>query len=401
MPFMLHRILRSLFYSLALFAVIISFAACSGSNENIGGVKVIPIGETLEGTHKFAKMSDYFADIDYIPFQTDSICMLGNVYKFGFPGDNIVIADAVSRRCMLFGKDGSFRGFVGDLGNANGEYSIFMDLSVNPFNGEIGVYDFRKVVVYDRNGNFVRNVVCGDMASERGFFLASVELFDKYYVMNGCDYYNDDAYSIFIDENVNIVHIDGQIAEPDNLSNERPPVRLGGRDAAKAYIFDNELYILSKRADTIFSYNNSLQKTPRYILDYGKFVGEKRVAINGVRTYESDNILLFGLFTFSNRFAFMHEYKLTMCYMVYNKRSGKTEIIPYDVSARKYGFENDIDGSGMSFLPMAVEGNAMYQVVDSYYFIECAERSNSAKMKAVAATLTDESNPVLVKAILK
>lgn len=87
--------------------------------------------------------------------------------------------------------------------------------------------------------------------------------------------------------------------------------------------------------------------------------------------------------------------------MVYNKRSGKTEIIPYDVSAGKYGFENDIDGSGMSFLPMAVEGNAMYQVVDSYYFIECAERSNSAKMKAVAATLTDESNPVLVKAILK
>ena len=43
----------------------------------------------------------------------------------------------------------------------------------------------------------------------------------------------------------------------------------------------------------------------------------------------------------------------------------------------------------------------MYQLVDAYRFIESAERSTSDKMKEVAATLTEDSNPILVKAILK
>ena len=60
-----------------------------------------------------------------------------------------------------------------------------------------------------------------------------------------------------------------------------------------------------------------------------------------------------------------------------------------------------MDGSGMSFLPKAAKGNAMYQLVDAYRFIESAERSTSDKMKEVAATLTEDSTPILVKAILK
>jgi hypothetical protein len=43
----------------------------------------------------------------------------------------------------------------------------------------------------------------------------------------------------------------------------------------------------------------------------------------------------------------------------------------------------------------------MYQVVNALKFIEYAQKSSSSRMKEVAATLTEESNPVLVVATLK
>ena len=64
------------------------------------------------------------------------------------------------------------------------------------------------------------------------------------------------------------------------------------------------------------------------------------------------------------------------------------------------GFTNDLDG-GMPFYPIYIKDGKMYQMLDAIDFIEYAEVSNSAKMKEVAATLTEESNPVLVVVTLK
>ena len=64
------------------------------------------------------------------------------------------------------------------------------------------------------------------------------------------------------------------------------------------------------------------------------------------------------------------------------------------------GFTNDIDG-GMLFYPKYINEGKMYQLVDAIDFIEYAQKSNSQKMKEVAATLTEESNPVMVVATLK
>jgi len=55
----------------------------------------------------------------------------------------------------------------------------------------------------------------------------------------------------------------------------------------------------------------------------------------------------------------------------------------------------------MPFYPIYIKDGKMYQMLDAIDFIEYAEVSNSAKMKEVAATLTEESNPVLVVVTLK
>ena len=74
------------------------------------------------------------------------------------------------------------------------------------------------------------------------------------------------------------------------------------------------------------------------------------------------------------------------------------EVDPVTKSA---GFINDLDKGGISFYPIAVKDGKMYQLIDAIKFMEFAEQSSSAKMKEVAATLNEDSNPVLVIVKLK
>jgi hypothetical protein len=64
------------------------------------------------------------------------------------------------------------------------------------------------------------------------------------------------------------------------------------------------------------------------------------------------------------------------------------------------GFLNDLDG-GMPFLPSYIKDGKMYQLVDASVFIEMAGICSSARMKEVAAKLTEESNPVVVVVTMK
>ena len=84
--------------------------------------------------------------------------------------------------------------------------------------------------------------------------------------------------------------------------------------------------------------------------------------------------------------------------MEYNTR--KTKLIKYSEDLGQGAFTNDIDG-GMPFWPTKHIGNKLYQFVDAVTFIEMSEKYNSPRMKEIAATLTEDSNPVMIEATLK
>ncbi len=389
---------KGLLFFFSLLVGGLHFVACSGNND--GGVAVIGIGKALDGGCGFANMSDCFSEIEYIPLQTDSSSMLGNIAYFDIYKDKFVVADREQKRCMLFDNEGAFIKYIGDIGNGKGEYGNMLNISVNDINAEIGVNDFEKLVVYDGDGNYRKSVDYTKLLAGRNLFVTQVEMYGDYLIFNGSNYSSGRPYSIFAGKNLDIVYIDSL----KSFSDEVERVQLTGlpkRYQTYSYFYNNEIYNVNPKSDTICSYNESLEKSARYILDYGKFRGSKEVAINGRMVFETDGAMVFSIYTKANHFSFMPTAGAKFCYLVYNKRSGDIKILPFDESIGKYGFVNDIDGSGMSFLPSAAKGNAMYQFVDAYRFIECAGRSTSAKMKEVAATLTEESNPVLIKATLK
>jgi len=85
---------------------------------------------------------------------------------------------------------------------------------------------------------------------------------------------------------------------------------------------------------------------------------------------------------------------------VYDRKRCTTRALEYNEEYGYAGFTNDIDG-GILFYPKYMNEGKMYQLVDAIDFIEYAQKGNSQKMKQVAATLTEESNPVMVVATLK
>ena len=86
---------------------------------------------------------------------------------------------------------------------------------------------------------------------------------------------------------------------------------------------------------------------------------------------------------------------------IYDYATGKTRILTYNEKFDKNGFVNDINDDALLFMPELCRGNKMYELIDAIDFIDMAECSSSPKIKAIAATITEESNPVLVIGTLK
>jgi hypothetical protein len=64
------------------------------------------------------------------------------------------------------------------------------------------------------------------------------------------------------------------------------------------------------------------------------------------------------------------------------------------------GFVNDLDG-GAPFVPRYIKDGKMYQIMEAIRFMDLADKCKSPAMKKVAASMNEDSNPVLIEVVLK
>lgn len=86
--------------------------------------------------------------------------------------------------------------------------------------------------------------------------------------------------------------------------------------------------------------------------------------------------------------------------IVFDKITGKTRAVSAHNPQWITGMTNDID-NGAPFWPDIVDDGKMFQVVKAVDFIKLSKIYGSQKMKEVAASLTSDSNPVIVVVTLK
>ena len=86
--------------------------------------------------------------------------------------------------------------------------------------------------------------------------------------------------------------------------------------------------------------------------------------------------------------------------ILFDHETGKTRVFSYNPTVGMAGFVNDLD-NGLPFYPALIQNGKMYQCIDAIQLLEKAQYVDSKALKEIAATLGEESNPVIVEVTLK
>lgn len=393
---------------LTVVITVILIAASCGSESEVesklqSGVKVISL-ESAIGNERVVYLSEVASAVDYIPLETSEESLVGMARHIMLENDVIYLPEGSGiQKLSRFSLSGEYLGSVGKRGRAFGEYVRLDGFSFD--------YDYQAGIemIYDRGNKLIEYYPDGSIKEitvespiGKNFSVNFIKKHgDIYIAAIGIDGTKTQDL-IFLDSCGTLI---GDF--PDGYSKGDYQEKVGGTlreggmivsfspitSLTPLYRYKEQLMILNGSKDTIFSFkSNSTVANVRYVVDMGKFINEKD---------EFGSLLIKFIASFtreSNKHLFMtfnlDKYKPALnkeflARVLFNKETNQTTVLINSLV-------NDIDG-GPSFWPQHISRDGkMVSVIGAIDFIDAAKESKSQKMKEVATTLTEESNPVVM-----
>ena len=393
---------------LTVVITVILIAASCGSESEVesklqSGVKVISL-ESAIGNERVVYLSEVASAVDYIPLETSEESLVGMARHIMLENDVIYLPEGSgTQKLSRFSLSGEYLGSVGKRGRAFGEYVRLDGFSFD--------YDYQAGIemIYDRGNKLIEYYPDGSIKEitvespiGKNFSVNFIKKHgDIYIAAIGIDGTKTQDL-IFLDSCGTLI---GDF--PDGYSKGDYQEKVGGTlreggmivsfspitSLTPLYRYKEQLMILNGSKDTIFSFkSNSTVANVRYVVDMGKFINEKD---------EFGSLLIKFIASFtreSNKHLFMtfnlDKYKPALnkeflARVLFNKETNQTTVLINSLV-------NDIDG-GISFWPQHISRDGkMVSVIGAIDFIDAAKESKSQKMKEVATTLTEESNPVVM-----
>lgn len=395
--------MKNIFLRTVIICLTVS-ALCSCSSNSASKSSdnyIIDYHSLLEATESQANLSQYISDIEYIPIETKSDVLISDVRTIATSDNYIYILCNSTQNLYQFCPDGKFVKKIGVRGRAKNEYMAVRSLYAD--NETVTLEFGRKIITYsaetaeiqsvyepsDLNMNAFGNVVflndgataimnSTDTCNVVYIFDKEMQIKDSFEVFSTV---TKKAKTSMSPENIVVM------GNPTKQIKHPVEITLNWQYPPKIYSYNENLRIISPFADSVLTYKDG-KMVPFLTVNYGNITKQDRfepsikpnLAIDAISLMESDNLVLFTLLNGQK--------------CIFNKADGSALNLDN-------GFVNDLDGTGELFWPTQIQGNKMYQFVSADLFIEAAAKSNSQKMKQVAATLTEESNPVIVVATLK
>lgn len=372
----------------------------------------IPVIDIEEGLNKggAVMLSELCSSLEYIPLQTEPNSIIGRRPNIKTSGNLFYITYLYSDNCLVFDSKGVFRNIIGQKGNAKGEYTRINELNIEEDRSNIALSDFNKIVIYNSEGLFIKEIPL-DQINEDGYSIKNLVYMGegKYWATK----FQGKNYS----EVVSVIDNSGEVLHSRHLGKRITLVEIEEIDGKKIpvtggvppyiYKFENSVRYLSAKNDTIFSFSEELVKKPTYIIDLGSYKSKLDNSIkddNDVTVVqstfkESSNYIFFRVVVPLNLFPHIKP-EDRFGYTLYDKTKGEVRTLSYESSFDLTGLTNDID-NGMPFWPNLITGNKMYQIIDALTFINMSKNTRSAKIKEIASTITENSNPVIVVATFK
>ncbi len=179
-------------YLYILLLSMILFIKCSSDQSTHMEMTTLPV---FKNTVEQIKAEDLITDIQYIPLETNSNCLIGHIDKIAISDDRLYILDKdSSKKLFVFDLDGNFIGSIGEPGKGPQEYIKLIDFSIDEKTKEIVLLDnFRKILIFKFSGEFVKS----KKLSEKNFFQNICCHDGAYYLSTDNLVGNSDKFSIF------------------------------------------------------------------------------------------------------------------------------------------------------------------------------------------------------------
>ena len=391
--------LYAAFIAMGLFLL----TGCTGNVSNYNDNRTYSIEEAMQNCQEIC-LSEYASDIAYIPLETKEESIIGLAPKFRAGNSNYYVYS--STNITVFDSNGKFTNLINNHGRGPKEYMLIDGFTIKEDN-QISVISGSKILGYTLDGECVEALdldTLGISNVSSCLFIKDGEMAVRTSTPN-ID--GKDTLGLFIiDSLLNIKNLG--ILGTESVYNWG--IKGTSTTSGSLYSFKGCLRYLKSTGDTLVVYDDNYERLLCYTFDYGNY-NPNDVVINnskGLRIYnvfETESFI--KLILMGNKHSLQEIYAngnndkfLSAGSLILDKATNKLKAMPYNYKYNAHGFVNDIDG-GAPFDPQHCIGNKMYQIIAADKFIEYATKSNSPKMKEIAATLTEESNPVLVVATLK
>lgn len=386
-------------------AIILLAASCNtGVSDKGAGSAALPYMINLEngiGNAESVMLSTVTSEIEYIPLETDTACMLRRISNLALCDSFIVVSDGT--KLILFDRHGNYLKPVGSVGRGPEEYTYIRSFFVDENSSEIYLLSMGKVMVFGFDGKYKRSFKADFRPSQ---VISNDKNTLMFHLFNLSGPSPDTAWSWYI--------TDRQGAIISRMLNHHKRVSQPGLIVPDSplYLYDNTPHFLEFGNDTLY-YFNKQEMEPYAIFNAGKLKMETDLHLTPETIREiSDRIQ--GNFWIkdiheNDDFLFVNlawGLSDSVSYCIYDKKNASLTVLKDD------GFTDDING-GPAFWPLSIgANNTLVDYEDAFTFLQKIKAGNSnasgenggkisQELEELGKSIDESSNPVLVIARLK
>jgi hypothetical protein len=391
--------------TLSIIATILLTASCRTGNSDRGASSAaLPYMIDLErgiGSAESVPLSTVTSEIEYVPLETDTACMLRRISNLALCDSFIVVSDGT--KLLMFDRQGNFMKPVGSVGRGPEEYTYIRSFFVDENNREIYLLSMGKVMVFGFNGKYKRSFKA-DFRPSQVISRDPNTLMFHLFNMSGPS--PDTAWSWYITDRQGVIlsrilNHHKRVSQPGLIVPDSP-----------FYLYNNSAHFLEFGNDTLYYYNKQ-EMEPYAIFNAGKLKMETDLHLTPETIKEvSDRIEAnFWIrdihenddFLFVNLAWGLSD---SVSYCIYDKKNARIAVLKDD------GFTDDING-GPAFWPLSIGvDNTLVDYEDAFTFLQKIKAGNSGtsgenagkigqELEELGKSIDESCNPVLVIARLK
>ena len=379
---------------------------CSCSDNTSSGKLIIDI-KSMIGKGAIYNASQFIKEIKYIPLETGSDSMVGEIENIVIANNQIYVLH--NNRISIFDITGRYLNSLNRMGRGPQEYTRILDYAVDTKGSIFILVEMNAIIEYNNNLAFVRKV---DLRNNPNDLCWDIQFLKEGLFVSSVYHYDEPKY-----QSLTIFNSEFEIVNSYNTEIVPITPTFVSIMPYFCYIYEGDMAIYRRVCDTIFNINieNNYSKSVKYTLDYGEYAFTEDIvknkkeeecrAISLIGLLEVDNYL-FMIFDFHKmapeRFddvvmnKFSNFFENTLVYAIYDKREGRLALLNQP-EPQTLGLKDDLTG-WKPFWPMFITENE--ELVNSYNALDLMPLVEEGKIPSLA-NLKEDDNPVIVIATLK